>query len=378
MVGRAKKTTGKKLVDGAMDSLLLRGETPHRGDLASGSQGIQLPSASTRKGLGLPFVVPLVPRAASKPGSPMPPLSRPFDRLASFIERKRAKADAHDVASFSGLSSINPPTHPELASTSAFKKSPLAERGSGTPWKIPRLSADVTDGEVADDPLDDVKLLRSGHPPGDTFTVVLWQFEQRLPAMIEKAVGLHVPSVLAREPGSHFVPREVVVDDVYAGDRDLDESPPPPASALLYIFTRRDSVPYRFATGDGLGGVVPAWAVTRASCVPGHVSIATEIPEYIQKTLDIRTELALLSRKEVMAVAKLSGQTAVNSYPATLWMALAQGRHLPMLKFAEDAPAKASKRVVFDSDGLRLAEEEIDSGLEFQRFEGWSREGARI
>ncbi|KAJ3201116.1 hypothetical protein HDU67_001549 [Dinochytrium kinnereticum] len=74
-----------------------------------------------------------------------------------------------------------------------------------------------------------------------------------------------------------------------------------------------------------------------------------------------------------MAIAKLSGRIVVNSHPATLWMTLAQGIHLPMLKFAKDAPAKSSKRVVFDSDGLRLAEEEIDLGLEFQPFEGWSR-----
>ncbi|KAJ3192724.1 hypothetical protein HDU67_005374, partial [Dinochytrium kinnereticum] len=91
--------------------------------------------------------------------------------------------------------------------------------------------------------------------------------------------------------------------------------------------------------GSGLG------SYESVLCARPRQYFATEIPEYIQKTLDIRTELALLSRKEVMAVAKLSGQIVVNSYPATLWMALAQGIHLPMLKFAEDAPAKASKRV---------------------------------
>ncbi|KAJ3208416.1 hypothetical protein HDU67_006763 [Dinochytrium kinnereticum] len=127
-------------------------------------------------------------------------------------------------------------------------------------------------------------------------------------------------------------------------------------SALLAVFSGRAFNPSRTVAADGLGEVVPAWTVSRGLSVPGHVSIATEIPAYIQKTLDICTELGTLSRKEVLAVAALSGKIVVSSYPAALW----------------------SKRVGFDTAGLCLAEEERDSGLEFKRFKGWPKAYGRF
>ncbi|KAJ3191120.1 hypothetical protein HDU67_005997, partial [Dinochytrium kinnereticum] len=137
------------------------------------------------------------------------------------------------------------------------------------------------------------------------------------------------------------------------------------AASLPSLFDRPEfQTPLESGPSDGLGGVIPSWAAS------GSLGTAV-IPRDVSMNLEIRNALAGMTRAQVFELAQRRSVIHANSFPQSLWYSLAQGLDVPMIKFDPAALAKPLKQVVLDTDSFKLAEADLDPGLDFAHYDGW-------